>query len=148
MSLESKVIAVLMAEHQRLGVDSILPYDVAVLVAKQFQEDVSRVSQKNLHTNWLVIAMFLASFGISPLHVTHSYSNYIEVSMHLGFIIFTVIHSITTMNTEARSFIITAVISYVLSSVLLHASINQHLPLNWFSFLIATTKVFAHVMIE
>ena len=39
--IEAILIAVLMAEHPRLGVDSVLPYDIAMLVAKQFQKDVS-----------------------------------------------------------------------------------------------------------
>ena len=39
--MEAKLIAVLMAEHPRLGVDSVLPYDVAVLVAKQYRQQVN-----------------------------------------------------------------------------------------------------------
>ena len=41
LMIEDKLIAVLMAENPRLGVDSVLPYDIAMLVAKQFQMDVS-----------------------------------------------------------------------------------------------------------
>ena len=41
MLIEAKVLAVLMAGHPRLGANSVLPYDIAMLVAKQFQKDVS-----------------------------------------------------------------------------------------------------------
>jgi hypothetical protein len=35
---EDELIAVLMNEHPLLGVDSVLPYDIAMHVAKQFQK--------------------------------------------------------------------------------------------------------------
>jgi hypothetical protein len=41
MLIEAKVLAVLMAGHPRLGANSVLPYDIVVFVAQQFQNDVS-----------------------------------------------------------------------------------------------------------
>jgi hypothetical protein len=39
--LNEKTLAIVMAEHQRLGAVSFLPHDICMIIAKQFQMDVS-----------------------------------------------------------------------------------------------------------
>ena len=54
--IEPTLIAVLMAEHSRLGRDSVIPTDVATLVARQIHKDVSQsIVLRSIHKLTIVL---------------------------------------------------------------------------------------------